>query len=338
MLQTYATCPGSAGTTRAEFRERLSTVARWTEASRCRGLLIFTDNYSADQWATAQFLVERTERLVPLVAAQPAYLHPHTVARMVTTIGLLYGRPVDLNLVTGGNPHHLRVVGSRLTHDQRYDQVVEFGRIILSLLRDTEPMTYAGEYYDIPEAQVVPPLPAELRSEVFLAGSSEACRRAGRELGIVRLTYPRPLDRYDPGMPTLAGAGIRIGIIARDTSAQAWRIAQERFPVNPKMERLRTIGARISDSRWYRNLLDDGRTAAPDGHDCYWSYPARGGDEFCPYLVGSHAEVAELFARYLDLGVTTLIMHAPRTEDDLPHAEIALRLAESMRSGTPATT
>ncbi|MDP9308759.1 MAG: LLM class flavin-dependent oxidoreductase, partial [Actinomycetota bacterium] len=60
-------------------------VARWSERAGCRGMLIYTDNAIVDPWLVAQLVIENTERLCPLVAVQPLYLHPYTVAKMVTT-------------------------------------------------------------------------------------------------------------------------------------------------------------------------------------------------------------------------------------------------------------
>jgi alkanesulfonate monooxygenase len=339
LLQLYGTAPPSDGRTPAQFRERVLEVAQWTDASSFRGLLIFTDHYSVDQWAAAQFMIERTERVVPLVAAQPAYMHPYTAARMVSSLSFMYGRPVDLNLVVGSNPHHLSAVGSRLDHDQRYDQLAEFGNIMIQLLTDPDPMTHAGDYYDFPEALLMPSLPAELRPTVFVSGSSPACVRAQRAMGVVRLTYPRPIAEYEPGTSLLDGAGIRVGIIARDTTQEAWGIAHRRFPQDPMGERLQEFGTRVTDSLWYHRLSGDAaRPREADG--CYWLYPFRAAKEYCPYLVGSHTEVSELLARYLEMGITTLIMQAPVNEDDIPHAEIALRRAQSVvtnrRGGSPS--
>jgi alkanesulfonate monooxygenase len=79
-------------------------------------VLIFTGNSSADPWVNAQLVIEQTEKLVPLVAVQPAHMHPHTGAKVISSLAFVYGRQVDLNLVTGGNRNHLRAVGSHLDH------------------------------------------------------------------------------------------------------------------------------------------------------------------------------------------------------------------------------
>jgi len=39
---------------------------------------------------------------VPLVAVQPVYMHPYSVAKMVSTLAFLHQRRVFLNMVAGG--------------------------------------------------------------------------------------------------------------------------------------------------------------------------------------------------------------------------------------------
>lgn len=328
-MELYATCPAWAeAATPEEYRERVAEVARWSEAAGCRGLLVFTDNTAIDPWSIAQFLIERTERLVPLVAAQPPYLHPYTVARTVGSIGYMYGRQVDLNLVTGGNQKHLHAVGSRLSHDERYDRLVEYGSIIGRLLAATEPVDHAGRYYEMTGAYVFPPLDPALTPRVFLAGTSPACLAAEQALGAVRLSYPRTIDEYGAGGSTLSG-GIRVGVIARETSAEAWAVARRTFPPDPFGERMHDVAAQLTESQWHHTLSRDAH-APPDPESVYWLYPFRVYKEFCPYLVGNYEEVGALLARYLDGGVTTIILHVPRDEDDLQHTKIALRCAETM--------
>ncbi|WP_435821193.1 LLM class flavin-dependent oxidoreductase [Micromonospora lupini] len=304
-------------------------MARWTDASGWRGLLVFTDNNAVDPWAVAQFMIERTERMVPLVAAQPPYLHPYTAARTISSIGFMYGRQVDLNLVTGGNRHHLRAVGCRLDHDERYERLIEYATIIRRLLAATEPLDHRGRHYEMTGAYVNPPLPPELAPRMFVAGSSPACQGAEQALGAVRLTYPQTIAQYDPGGSALLGCGIRVGIIARETSEAAWTVAHRRYPADPLGERVHDVAARITQSQWHHRLSSEAHR--PHEVDAvYWLYPFRAYKEFCPYLVGSYAEVGELLARYLELGVSTIILDVPHGEDDVHHTQIALGLAEAM--------
>ena len=49
-------------------------------------------------------MIEATERLRPLIAVQPVYMHPYSVAKMITSLAYLHGRAVDLNIVGGWVP------------------------------------------------------------------------------------------------------------------------------------------------------------------------------------------------------------------------------------------
>ncbi|GAA2682710.1 MULTISPECIES: hypothetical protein [Actinosynnema] len=62
------TCPRASGSAAIRFSGLLVDVARWTEAAGMRGLLVLTDNDSIDPWMAAQLIIERTHRVVPLVA------------------------------------------------------------------------------------------------------------------------------------------------------------------------------------------------------------------------------------------------------------------------------
>src|SRR6266571_3152869 len=84
-LKIFTTCPPSAlaqpGTRLRQWEE----IARWSEDAGCEGILVFTDNAQLDPWLVSQLIIEATERLCPLVAIQPVYMHPYSVAKMVTS-------------------------------------------------------------------------------------------------------------------------------------------------------------------------------------------------------------------------------------------------------------
>jgi alkanesulfonate monooxygenase len=331
LLEIYSTYPPTAIT---KSIKDVKDVARWSEAAGLRGLLVFTDNESIDPWAAAQFVLERTTSLVPLVAAQPAYMHPYTAARMVSTIGLLYGRRVDLNLVTGSFRPHLRAVGCFLEHDERYERLVEYGQIISKLLSAERPTTHHAKHYDLVGAVLKPTLPAALAPRVFVAGSSPAAADTARAIGATRLTYPLAPNEFEATDRTLDGAGIRLGIIARESSDAAWKIAHERFPGDPLSEAYRKFTTRACDAQWHSQLWENAHRPG-ELPDTYWLHPFRTTHEYCPYLVGSYAEVAEILSFYIRMGITTLILSMPREEDDLFHATEVIRFAEKLAEIRP---
>lgn len=323
MISIYTTCPSSHQVSGADFRRRIVDVARWTEDAGWRGLLVYTDNTLVDPWATAQVMIQATERVVPLVAVQPVYMHPYSVARMIATIGFLHDRPVDLNLVTGGFAGHLREIGCVLDHDERYDRLVEYAKVIRKLLAGKRPVTHVGRHYGLNGATIIPPLPPALAPRLLMSGASSASVAAQRALGIVRLGYPREIHTYDPSGSPLAGAGIRLGIIARADADEAWHVARARFPDDPVGEGLHQIAAEQVESRWHIELSRDALgSAGPAG--VYWLHPFKVYKTFCPYLVGSYEQVGDMLRRYADLGLEVLILDVPTEPDDLRHAQIAL--------------
>jgi alkanesulfonate monooxygenase len=317
VLNVYTTFPVILGRHSGDFRERFALEAKWAEAAGIRGMLIYTDNTLLDPWAAAAFLIERTERLVPLVAVNPMYIHPFSVARTISSLGFLHERGVHLNFVTGGFQRHLDQIGCRLDHDQRYDQLAECAEVVIGLLQSTRPVTYPGEYFQLSRATVTPRLDPALLPEVFVAGTSLRCQDVQRRLG---------------ADAALAGTGLRMGIIARDTAEEAWRIALDRFPVYPEGEELHELAAETVSSEWHLTLSSDAMRSS-ERAGVYWLYPFRSYRTFCPYLVGSYGDVGALVARYLELGATTIILDELYEEDDIHHTMLALERAVT-RTGT----
>jgi alkanesulfonate monooxygenase len=327
MLTVYTSFPTDPDLPPEEYRRTLLDKCRWIEEAGCRGVLVHTDNRSVDPWSAAQFLLENTERLVPLIAVNPVYTHPFAAARAIATIGYLYHRQVDLNLVSGGFPSHLKELGCRLDHDERYDRITEYAQIITRLLSDDATVSHAGEHYTVKGAMLGMRFDPELMPRIYVSGGSEASLEARRRLGAGWLTYPRLLGRYgDSGV--LQGGGVRFGIIVRPTSEEAWALAHARFPHDEDGEQLHDWVAQQAESRWHRNLADDvRRTGVLD--QVYWLYPFRAYHTFCPYLVGDYDEVAAALAEYFNAGVNTIILNTPEDPEDLDHILFALRRARA---------
>ncbi|HWN27903.1 MAG TPA: LLM class flavin-dependent oxidoreductase, partial [Actinomycetospora sp.] len=74
----YSTCPQSKDVPAGDYLDAVAATARWSEEAGCGGMLVYTDNGIADPWLVAQAAIAATERLAPLVAVQPVYMHPYT--------------------------------------------------------------------------------------------------------------------------------------------------------------------------------------------------------------------------------------------------------------------
>ena len=326
-LKIFSTCPPSALAQPRTCIRQLEEIARWSEDAGCEGILVFTDNAQLDPWLVSQVIIGATKRLCPLVAIQPAYMHPYSVAKMITSLAHLYGRRLYLNMVAGGFKNDLAALNDLTPHDERYARLVEYTSVIQSLVRTAESVSFEGRYYKLTNLKLTPPLPAELVPGVLVSGSSEAGMQAARQLGATAVEYPKPPAEYAAPLPaSVASNGIRIGIIARSEEAAAWSVARARFPEDRKGQLTHQLAMKVSDSSWHRQLSELGKTQSEEANP-YWLVPFENYKAMCPYLVGSYDRVADEVARYVDIGYRTFILEAPGSADERRHTGVVFERA-----------
>lgn len=337
-IEYFSTCPPSTSVEREAYADTVIRIAQWSEAYGCAGILVYTDHSLVDPWLLAHLIAQHTARLVPLVAVQPVYMHPYTVAKMVASFGHLHDRRVFLNMVAGGFTNDLRAMEDTTAHDDRYARLIEYTTIVQRLLAGAGPVTHAGRFYRVTQLKLAPAASRELPSRVFLSGSSPAGLEAARALGATAVRYPEP-DDGNPGVD--AGAdldvGIRMGIIARPTAEEAWDVAHRRFPEDRTGQLTHQLAMKVSDSSWHAKLA----SLAGAAHDVYWLTPFTNYKTFCPYLVGDYDRVAAELARYMATGHTAFITDVPASEEDLFHTRItfdqALHLSAALKPAAGLT-
>jgi alkanesulfonate monooxygenase len=305
----------------------VAQVAQWAEKHGCRGALVYTDNSLLDPWLVTQLVLQATERLRPLVAVQPVYMHPYSVAKMVATLVNLHGRGVDINWVAGGFANDLTALGDATSHDDRYDRLTDYAAIVWALLSSDGPVDHEGAYHSVRGAQLAVPVPEAELPAMTLSGSSEAGLAAARAVGATAVQYPDPrLERTPLSIPAGVPLGIRVGIIARDDEAEAWAIAHDRFPPDRRGQLVHRLAMAVSDSVWHRQLSEaSGRNL---GDSPFWMVPFENYKTFCPYLVGTYERVASIITFYLRAGYRTFITDVPFIEEDAACAARVFELAE----------
>src|SRR5689334_21588178 len=170
-LETFSTCPQISAVPKESYLDNVIDVAKWSEEHGCRGILVYTDNSQADPWLIAQIIIQNTKRLAPLVAIQPAYMHPYSVAKMIATIGHLYGRRIYLNMVAGGFKNDLAALNDTAPHKSRYERLVEYTTGGRRLLEGGQ-VSHRGKFYSVDKLKLAPPFAPELFPGIFVSGSS----------------------------------------------------------------------------------------------------------------------------------------------------------------------
>jgi alkanesulfonate monooxygenase len=311
-IEVFSTCPYSSAVEKDRFMSNVVDVARWSEQAGCRGILVYTDNSTVDPWLASQIIIQSTEALCPLVAVQPVYMHPYSVAKMVASLGHMYGRRIYLNMVAGGFKNDLAALNDTIPHDRRYDRLIEYTAVIKELLASPHAVSYEGEFYKVDKLKMTPYLSPDLSPGIFVSGSSEAGLVAARSIGAVAIKYPKPVDEYE-------------GVVA-DEADESWRVAYERFPEDRRGQIAHQLAMKVSDSTWHKQLSEMWEEAETQDSP-YWLTPFKNYRTFCPYLVGSYSRVAEELTRYIAVGYETFILDIPPNEEELHHIGVVFDLA-----------
>ena len=332
-IELFSTCAPSSGEPRGTYLDRVVEAARWSDDAGCRGMLVYTDNGLVDPWLVAQVVLQNTRELCPLVAVQPVYMHPYSVAKMVASLAYLHERRIYLNMVAGGFRGDLLALDDDTPHDARYDRLVEFTTIVKELVAGVGPVTFEGDYYRVRNLTLKPRVPEELRPGLMVSGSSEAGLAAARAIDAIAVKYPKPPGEEVDQTGETIRTGVRVGVIARETSSEAWKVGLERFPEDRKGQITHALAMKVTDSRWHQQLSHLGEDQLSERNP-YWLGPFENYKTFCPYLVGSYADVGAELGRYLSLGFTTFIVDVPREPDDFVHTAKAFDAAPAAAKAT----
>jgi alkanesulfonate monooxygenase len=334
-LEVFSTCPQSRDG-QPGYIQRAVEAAQWSEAAGCVGILVYADNGLVDPWLVAQAITLGTERIGPLVAVQPVYMHPYTAAKMVASLAHMYGRRLFINMLAGGFRNDLSALGDDTPHDERYARTLEYALVMQQLLENGSPVNFSAKYYSVQNLRLTPVVANGFRPGFLISGSSAAGRAAAAAMRATAVEYPEPVDgssAADASFPDGVRRGARVGVIARCTDEEAWRAALERFPEDKRGRATQRLATATSDSEWLRRLsrlsADAQARSSP-----YWLGPFHNYHTFCPYLVGSYQTVATELSRYLARGFRTFILDIPRSLEDLETAATAFRLAAAQASVT----
>ena len=325
---------GVAGGARPATIAYLGQIARSAEQLGFVGALTPTGAWCEDAWLTTAMLVESSEHLRFLVAFRPGLLSPTLAAQQAATFQRHSEGRLLLNVVVGGEPHEQRAYGDFLSKDDRYARAGEFLEIVRALWRG-ETVSFDGIHEGVEDA-VLARTP-EPSVPIYFGGSSAAAGPVAARHADVYLTWGEPPAQVAEKIAwirTLAQAqgrevrfGIRLHVIARDTSEQAWAEAQRLLDgLDPDTIRGVQEGLARSESVGQRRMLalhggsKDDLEVAPN----LWAGVGlvRGGAGTA--LVGSHTEVADRIEEYHALGIDEFVLSGH------PHLEEAYWFGEGV--------
>ncbi|RKT88252.1 alkanesulfonate monooxygenase [Saccharopolyspora antimicrobica] len=312
----------------------LGQIARSAEQLGFEGALTPTGAWCEDAWLSTAMLAEVTERLKFLVAFRPGLLSPTLGAQMAATFQRHSGKRLLLNVVTGGESAEQRAYGDFLDKDARYARCDEFLHVVRGLWRG-ERVDFEGEHVHVEGAELArtpDPVPA-----LYFGGSSPAAGTVAAKHADVYLTWGEPPQKVAEKVEWIRALaaeqgraprfGIRLHVISRDTSEQAWAEARRLLDaLDPATISRVQEGLGRSESEGQRRMLElhGGSTANLEIYPNLWAGVGlvRGGAGTA--LVGSHAEVAERIEEYHALGIDEFVLSGH------PHLEEAYWFGEGV--------
>ena len=326
--------PAADGNRRAPTVDYLAQVARAADTLGYVGLLTPCGTQCEDAWLATAALIGETSRVKFLVAFRPGLLSPTLAAQMASTYQRMSGGRLLLNIVTGAETAEMTRFGDWLDKDTRYRRAGEFLGIMKAAWGE-EPIDRETEHYKVVAAttRAVPdPLPP-----IYFGGASPAAEAIAAKHVDVYLAWGEPPDmvreRLDR-MRELAAAegrtlrfGIRFHVITRDTSEDAWAVA-DRILASMDPAAIAAAQAEFATTasvgQQRMASLHGGSTAGLEIHPNVWAGIGlvRGGAGTA--LVGSHTEVADRIAEYHDLGFDEFILSG------YPHLEEAYWFGEGV--------
>src|SRR5215211_2075592 len=325
---------GTAGGARPATLDYLGQIARSAEQLGFTGALTPTGAWCEDAWLSTAMLSEVTRRLKFLVAFRPGLLSPTLAAQQAATFQRHSGGRLLLNVVVGGEPHEQRAYGDFLDKDARYARADEFLTVARALW-EGETADFDGEHIRVEGARLgrVPePVPA-----IYFGGSSAAAGPVAARHADVYLTWGEPPAQVAEKLDWIRALaaeqgrelryGIRLHVIARDTSDAAWAEAQRLLDgLDPALIHDVQAGLRRSESVGQQRMLalHGGSTERLEIAPNLWAGVGlvRGGAGTA--LVGSHTEVADRIAEYAELGIEEFILSGH------PHLEEAYWFGEGV--------
>ncbi len=312
----------------------LADVARTAERLGFDAVLTPTGTWCEDPWLVTAALLRETSTLRFIVAFRPDALSPTLAAQMAATYQQISQGRLLLNVVCGSDDDEQRRFGDWLQHDARYERADEFLHVFRGAWSG-RPFDFDGQHYRVAGATIA--ASSVQRPSLYVGGASPAAHALVAEHADVYLVWGEPPALAGERIATVRESasklgrtprfGIRLHVITRDTSEQAWAeadrllaamdpqaisVAQEQF------SRSTSVGQQRMTA------LHQGRVDSLEVSPNLWAGYGLLRRHAGTALVGSHEEVADRIAEYHALGFDEFIF------SNQPHLEEAYWFGEGV--------
>jgi alkanesulfonate monooxygenase len=320
------------------YHDYMLEVARAAEISGFDGALVPSFPDSEDPWVIASSIARRTKTLRFMIAYQPMWFDPLHAAKASASLQRLSGGRLLFNIITGGGGPQQLWWGDRIAHDDRYTRTTEFLDVFKGVWNGGR-FSYRGKFYQVEDAELLPPLAGQVFPELYFVGSSDAALAAQGKHADYDLTHLEPRENLrvkfarvrelasKDGRNVLPA--VRFNIIARKTPEEAWNVVRRAWAAidwdereAKQRERGRGRGDAVGS---FRAPAQRGQSVEDLIVEGLWGGFGTLGSQGSPLgFVGSYEQAAEVIDGYIQMGVRGFIFSST------PALEEAFRVGEEV--------
>jgi alkanesulfonate monooxygenase len=154
--------------------------------------LVAYGSVSADSAQVAQFVVNNSERVKPMLAHRPGFVFPTLAAKSFAAIDQIGRGRLGIHIISGGTDAEQRREGDYLSKAERYERSDEFIQIIRRVWTEDGPISHEGKYYKFEDFQSNVK-PYQQAIPVSVGGSSPEAYRVGGRQGDIFGLWGEPL-------------------------------------------------------------------------------------------------------------------------------------------------
>src|ERR1700684_1530219 len=137
---------------------------------------------SLDALQVAQFVLDNTERLQPVVAHRPGFQYPTQVAKAMAPLDRIGTGRLAIHIISGGSDSEQHREGDYLSKTERYERSDEFVQILRRVWYEDGPISLDGKHYKFEDSQTASK-PVQEQIPVSVGGSSAEAYDVGGRLG-----------------------------------------------------------------------------------------------------------------------------------------------------------
>ncbi|MGE5510424.1 MAG: LLM class flavin-dependent oxidoreductase [Bacteroidota bacterium] len=291
----------------AEMLERVAIAA---EAARFEYMLIPVGHQCWDAWMAGAAMIGRTKSIRMLVAARPSYINPVLLAKMIATCDQLSRGRISINLIAGQSDRENLAEGVKWAKEERYEIMDEEVSILKRMWTADGPVDYAGKFYTLQGAEIMPQPYQKPYPRFYLGGGSGQAWEISAKHADVHLFWGDKVEQIAENMRILQGMaakhgreltfGMRLQIVCREKEEDAWAAARA-LVANVSEERQRYIRTHYASSaanRRVQELAQESELIGPN----LWTGLSKGRHGAGIAAVGNPQQCADTLQRFIDIG------------------------------------